>query len=229
MDQLPKYISLVFAFTTLLTVWFVYVASNKSKNTLILLFLWMAFQAGMALSGFYAVTNTLPPRFILMVAPPLLLILFLFISKKGKNYLNAMDTKTLTLLHVVRFPVEIVLFWLFLHKGIPQVMTFEGRNFDILSGLSAPLVYHFGYVKPKLSRTILIAWNLFCLTLLFNIVIHAVLSAPSPFQQMAFDQPNVAIFYFPFNWLPSTVVPLVLFSHLVCLRRLLLQKKTLAK
>ncbi len=224
MDHLPKYIPLVFGLTALLTVWFVYRASNKSKATLVILFVWMGFQAVMALSGFYTVTNTLPPRFILMVAPPLLLILFLFISKKGKSYLNAMDTKTLTLLHVVRFPVELVLLWLFLHKGIPQVMTFEGRNFDILSGLSAPLVYYFGYVKPKLSRTVLIAWNLFCLTLLFNIVIHAALSAPSPFQQMSLDQPNIAVLYFPFNWLPSTVVPLVLFSHLVCLRQLFLQK-----
>jgi hypothetical protein len=224
MDHLPKYIPLVFALTTLLSVWFVYKAANKSKTTLIVLFIWLGFQAGVSLSGFYKVTDTLPPRFILMVAPPLLFILLIFITKKGKGYLDTLDTKTLTLLHLVRLPVEFVLFWLFLYKGIPQVMTFEGRNFDILSGLSAPLVYYFGFVKPKLSRAALLAWNLFCLSLLFNIVAHAALSVPSPLQQMSFDQPNIAILYFPFNWLPSTVVPLVLFSHLVCLRQLVLQK-----
>ncbi|MBL7901498.1 MAG: hypothetical protein JNK73_05835 [Bacteroidia bacterium] len=224
MDSLPKYIPLVFAFTALLSVWFVYNAANKSKTTLILLFLWLGFQAGVSLSGFYTVTDTLPPRFILMVAPPLLFILFLFITKKGRTFLDTLDTKTLTLLHVVRVPVEFVLLWLFLYKAIPQVMTFEGRNFDILAGFSAPLVYYFGCVKAKLNRSQLIAWNLFCLGLLFNIVAHAALSVPSPLQQMSFDQPNIAILHFPFNWLPSTVVPLVLFSHLVCLRQLFLKK-----
>jgi hypothetical protein len=37
---------------------------------------------------------------------------------------------------------------------------------------------------------------------------------------MAFDQPNIAILYFPFVWLPSVVVPGVLLAHLVSLRKL---------
>lgn len=225
MDHLPKYIPLVFALTTLLTVWFVYKASGKSRTTLMVLFVWLGFQAGVGLSGFYQITNTIPPRFILMVAPPLFVILLLCTTKKGKTYLDALDPKFLTLLHLVRLPVEFVLYWLFLHKGIPQVMTFEGRNFDIVSGLSAPLVFYFGFVQPKIRRSVLIAWHVVCLILLLNIVVHAALSVPSPLQQMSFEQPNIAILYFPFNWLPSAVVPLVLLSHLVCIRQLLLPPK----
>jgi hypothetical protein len=41
-----------------------------------------------------------------------------------------------------------------------------------------------------------------------------------PFQQFAFDQPNIAVLYFPFIWLPSCVVPLVLLSHLAAIRQL---------
>jgi hypothetical protein len=37
----------------------------------------------------------------------------------------------------------------------------------------------------------------------------------------AFDQPNIAVLYFPFNWLPSCIVPLVLLSHLAAIRQLL--------
>ncbi|HVF96549.1 MAG TPA: hypothetical protein VM871_04480, partial [Flavisolibacter sp.] len=37
----------------------------------------------------------------------------------------------------------------------------------------------------------------------------------------AFDQPNIAVLYFPFIWLPSFIVPVVLLSHLVCIRQLL--------
>jgi hypothetical protein len=121
---------------------------------------------------------------------------------------------------VIRIPVELVLFWLFSYKTIPQLMTFEGRNFDILSGISALLVYYFGFIKKSLDKKFILAWNFICLALLANIVINAFLSAPFPFQKFAFDQPNIAILYFPFVWLPVLVVPLVLFSHLVAIRKL---------
>jgi hypothetical protein len=128
--------------------------------------------------------------------------------------------KILTLLHIVRIPVEIVLYWLFVQKTVPEVMTYAGRNFDILSGLTAPFIYYFGYVKNVLSRKVLIAWNIFCLLLLANIVITAVLSGPFSIQKFGFGQPNIALLYFPYVWLPSIIVPTALFAHVVSLRRL---------
>jgi hypothetical protein len=53
-----------------------------------------------------------------------------------------------------------------------------------------------------------------------NIVVNAALSAPVPFQQFAFDQPNIAVLYFPFVWLPGFIVPLVLFAHLAAIQKL---------
>jgi hypothetical protein len=100
-------------------------------------------------------------------------------------------------------------------------MTFEGRNFDIISGLTAPFIAWWGYTKLKFNKNILLLWNFVCLGLLLNIVINAVLSAPLPFQQFAFDQPNVTILHFPFVWLPGLIVPAVLLSHLICIRQLL--------
>ena len=141
--------------------------------------------------------------------------------------MDNLDLKILTILHVIRIPVEVVLFWLFIHKGVPELMTFEGRNFDILSGLTSPLVYYFGFIKKRLNNKSLILWNLACLALLFNIVLNAVFSAPSPFQKFAFDQPNIAVLHFPFVWLPAFVVPVVLLAHLVSIRQLLIGRKTL--
>jgi hypothetical protein len=60
--------------------------------------------------------------------------------------------------------------------------------------------------------------------LLINIVATAILSMPFPFQQLAFDRPNIAIMYFPYVWLPCCVVPIVLFAHLVSLRKLFATK-----
>jgi len=100
-------------------------------------------------------------------------------------------------------------------------MTFEGRNFDILSGLTAPLIIWLAWKNDVPDRKILLAWNFICLALLINIVVNAVLSAPFPFQQFGFDQPNIAVLYFPFVWLPGFVVPAVLVSHLIAIRALL--------
>ena len=220
MENLPFYIPLIFVLTTGLTILFFHSAANGRRLVLLVLFFLLAAQAIVARTGFFTVTDTIPPRFVLLVGPPLLFILFLFLTRQGKQFIDSLDLKTLTLLHLIRIPVELVLFWLFLHQAIPQLMTFEGRNFDIISGLTAPLVYYFGFVKKILSPKIILLWNFVCLGLLFNIVINAILSAPTPFQQFAFDQPNIAVLYFPFVWLPGIIVPLVLFSHLAAIRQL---------
>lgn len=219
-EQVPYFVSLLFILTTLLTAWFFFKASN-SKFAIFILLAWISVQAIITQSNFYLDTTTVPPRFLLLVVPPLLLIVYLFNSQQGKIFLDSLDTTWLTYLHVVRVPVEITLYYLFTSSLIPELMTFEGKNFDILSGLTAPLIAYFGYNQKKISKALLLAWNFLCLALLVNIVTTAVLSAPFPFQQLAFDQPNVGVFYFPFSWLPGCVVPLVLFSHLVCVRQLL--------
>jgi hypothetical protein len=226
MERLPSYIEAIFALTTFLTVFLFYKAANKSNITLITVVVWLVIQTLVSLTGFYTDTSTVPPRFLLLVGPPLVCILLLFLTPKGKLFLDRLNLSWLTLLHVIRIPVELVLLWLFVHKTVPELMTFEGRNFDIISGLTAPLVYYFCFIKKQWNKNILIAWNVLCLGLLLNIVVNAILSAPTPFQQFAFDQPNIAVLYFPFTWLPCCIVPLVLLSHIASLRQLL-QKKVL--
>ena len=191
---------------------------------MILLIVWTVIQSLVGMAGFYTNTASFPPRLIFMIGPPFLFILFLFITKRGRLFMDNCDPGAITLFHIVRIPVEIVLLILFLYSVIPETMTFEGRNFDILSGLTAPLVYWLGYKRNILSKNILILWNVVCLGLVLNVVIHGILSAPFPFQQLSFDQPNIGILYFPFTLLPGLLVPLVIFSHLLCLRSLF-QKK----
>ena len=176
MENLPTYISIVFGLTTLLTVWLFYKASNGSKMTLIILLLWLTLQAFIGLSGFYTVTNAVPPRFMLLGFPPLLFIIGLFLTSKGRQYIRSLDIKYLTILHTVRIAVEMVLFWLFVQKTVPQLMTFEGRNFDILSGLTAPIIYYFGFVKKQLPNLVILIWNFICLGLLINIVVNVIIS-----------------------------------------------------
>ena len=220
-NQLPLYVNVVFGLTTLLTLWLLYIAAHESKTILGISLGWLALQAVLGLSGFYLQTQSLPPRFPALVIPPLLLMITLLATGRGRRFIDHLRLDQLTLLHTVRIPVELVLFWLFIGRAVPQLMTFEGRNFDIISGLTAPLVYYFGFVKKRIGRPFLLLWNLACLGLLLNIVANAVLSTPSRFQAFAFDQPNIALLYFPYVWLPSFIVPVVLLAHVAAFRQLL--------
>ncbi len=218
---LPSYISIVFILTTLVTVFLFFLASGRSVAGLVLILAWLLVQSIVSLNGFYTITNSFPPRFVLLGAPAVLFVLILFISKKGRRYIDSMDVKKLTYLQTIRIPVELVLFWLFVAGYVPQLMTFEGRNFDILTGITAPFVAFYAFRKQQPDKKLLLVWNIICLALLVNIVVNAVLSAPFTFQRFAFDHPNTAILYFPFTWLPCCIVPIVLFSHLASIRQLL--------
>lgn len=218
--SLPPLLGLAFGLTTALTVGLLYYAARRAARTLLVVLAWAAIQAGLALSGFYTMTTSMPPRLALALGPPVLLILALLGTAGGRAYLASLRLEVLTLLHIVRLPVELVLLGLFLHRAIPRLMTFEGRNWDIVMGLSAPLVYYLLRTR-RLSNAGLLAWNIVGIGLLLNIVATAVLSVPSPVQRFAFEQPNVAILYFPYEWLPSVVVPIVLLAHVAALRQLL--------
>jgi hypothetical protein len=64
------------------------------------------------------------------------------------------------------------------------------------------------------------------LIFLANIVITAVLSAPTPFQVLSFEQANMGVFKFPLTLLPGLIVPLVLLSHLLSIKKLKQNIKT---
>ena len=228
--QAPLLLSLGFGLTTLLSLllflWAVAPSLRSAQTRLLLLGLLalLGLQAVMSLNGFFLNRlDAMPPRFLLLVGPPLLMIISLFSTSAGRNWLDRLPPLRLTYLHVVRIPVELVLYGLFLSALIPELMTFAGRNFDILAGITAPLVAFWGIQQKRMGKSALLVWNFVTLGLVLFIVGNAVLSAPFPFQQFAFDQPNVGVLYFPFTWLPGFVVPLVLFSHLVCIRQLLRQ------
>ena len=234
-DNLPTYITLTFGLTTaatlLLFIWTIRCSNfemTRKKSTFIFigLTIWLGIQAVLTLNNIYNTdTNSFPPKIILIgIMPAILTIIVLFATSKGRKFIDNLPVKNLIYLNIVRIPVEIVLFWLFLNKAVPKLMTFEGRNFDILAGLTAPFIAYFGLTKLKISKKGILIWNFICLGLLINIVMNALFSAPSPIQKFAFEQPNIAILNFPFSWLPTFIVPIVLFGHLTSIRQLLKRK-----
>ncbi|HTH50675.1 MAG TPA: hypothetical protein VL501_02005 [Pyrinomonadaceae bacterium] len=230
-DQLPPYVSIVFILTTALTVGFLLTAVKSvsldifpSRLLLFVLPFWIILTGSLAVFGFYAPTDTFPPRVALFgVLPAILFILLNFLFFRTR-LIERLPLRLLTLLHVVRIPVELTLYWLAIGGLVPQVMTFAGRNFDILSGILAVAVYFLGFRGRQANKGILITFNIVGMLLLVNIVSIAILSMQTPLQQFGFDQPNRAVLYFPYIWLPTIIVPIVLFSHLAALWQLLVKK-----
>ena len=236
MDNIPAYVGLMFILTTLTTLGFVLFGifqaqENKNNKTFIsvtvILTAWLGLVALLALNGFYSNFEAFPPRLVFALLPPTLAIIFLTLNAKSRAFLQKIPITTMTYLHIIRVPVEIVLWWMFLGGLVPKLMTFEGINYDILSGITAPFIAIFAVGFKNKRRIAAILWNFIALGLLFNIVGHALLSAPSPFQKLAFDMPNIGVFYFPFVWLPAFVVPAVLFAHIVSLLKLFERKNQL--
>lgn len=234
-ENLPPYIALTFGLTTVATLllfnWVIRNSnSEKTRKKSILIFIcltvWLILQAVLTLNNIYNTdTNSFPPKIMLFgILPAVMTIILLFSTSKGRQFIDSLPLKNLTYLNIVRIPVEIVLWYLFLNKAVPELMTFEGRNFDILAGITAPIIAYVGLTKQKISRNTIIIWNFICLGLLMNIVVNALFSTPSPIQKFAFEQPNIAILNFPFSWLPTFIVPIVLFGHLTSIRQLLKPK-----
>ncbi len=221
MENVPTALAFAFAAITFLTLFLFWRAARGSRAVIIATLAWTFLLGAIAITGFFTTTSGMPPRFAPVLVVPLLAITALFLTRRGRTFITGLDQGLLVLLNTIRIPVELALFGLFSYGAVPELMTFTGRNWDILSGLTAPIIWWFGYRKRVLPRGVLIGWNLMCLALLFNIVINAILAAPFDFQQQSFDQPNIAIFYFPYVLLPGVVVPIVFFSHVVLLRSLL--------
>ncbi|SMC00591.1 conserved hypothetical protein [Hymenobacter roseosalivarius DSM 11622] len=218
----PAWLSVLFVACTSFTAWLLAQAIQRAGGTgtyyWLIVVVWLTVQAGLALGGFYQTNlHALPPRLVLgALLPVVAVILAIVISPQGRRCMARLPIADLTAISVVRVGVEIGLYGLATHRLIPELMTFSGRNFDVLSGLTAPVVAIL-WRNQRLSRGGLIAWNVAALVLLAIIVTLALLSAPTLVQQLAFEQPNVGVLRFPFVWLPAFIVPVVLFSHIASL------------
>ena len=212
-ENLPSWINYLFIITCLLTVYLFYQANGKRIKIFIGIAIYACLQSLLAYFGFYQVVDSVPPRVIFVMLPFLAMLAYGLLPTQISIVIASRNLVCSTYLHSIRILIEIILYHLFLQKMIPELMTFNGRNFDILAGLTAPimaLLHH----KKKIDNQILLIWNFAALALVLFILINGILSAQIPIQQFAFNQPNRAILYFPFILLPSIIVPIVIYSHL---------------
>ena len=180
---------------------------------------WCILIAGISLSGFSSNFDRFPLNMGPWVMLPLLVSLPLLFTKTTKDIVEQLSLKALTQLQVFRVFVEILLWLLFIQNLLPIQMTFEGMNWDILTGITALLAARF-FLNSKRG---MITWNILGLVLLLNIVVISILSFPSPWRVFHNEPANRIIAYFPFIYLPTLLVPLAYGLHFLSLRKLVMK------
>lgn len=185
--------------------------------------IWTAAVSALSLRGVFGNFDIFPLNIGPFLLIPLLIIIIFTFSKTTREVLMHLHPSRIIRLQVFRVFVEILLWLLFIQNLLPIQMSFEGRNFDILAGLTAPIIAYLT-LQNKLSKTALIIWNIACLGLLINIVTIAILSMPTPFRYFMNDPANTIVTRFPFVFLPTFLVPLAYMLHFLSLRQLMIRK-----
>jgi hypothetical protein len=157
-----------------------------------------------------------PPMFVLLVVAVVLTVVTAM-SGVGTRLVAKVGIVWLVGVQAFRIAVEIFLDWGHQVDLVPAQMTFEGRNWDILSGVSAAGMAWLA-AKGRAPRWLILLWNCVGLALLLNIVVIAILSMPTALRRFHNEPANSFIAYFPYIWLPTFLVQIALFGHLLVFR-----------
>jgi hypothetical protein len=82
--------------------------------------------------------------------------------------------------------------------------------------LTGALAHH-GFID---DLRVAVWWNWAGIVILLNVVVHAQISAPTPWRLLHTDPPTTFIATLPYIWLPAFLVPLAWLLHAVSLRQL---------
>lgn len=181
---------------------------------------WLALTAVLADRGLFDDFRALPPPMLIAIGLPLVTLLALAFSRRLEPFLAALPPTWPVGAQSFRIAVELVLWQLAVAGVIPDLLSFHGRNWDILVGLSAPVVAYACLVRRAWPVRVAVWWNWAGIVILLNVVVHAQLSAPTPWQMLETDPPTTFIADWPYIWLPAFLVPLAWLLHAISLRQL---------
>ncbi len=188
------------------------------------LIIWLAVPFGLAQKGVLADFSSMPAPFMkVLFAFTFMTVMLSAVSPLGRRLANGFSLHALFAFQAFRLVIEILLMLLHKQGLAPVQMTFEGRNWDVVTGMLALGVLVFFRNKP-LPRTVYAVLNLIGLALLVNVVAVGFLSLPTLFQ--VFPGDNTWITTAPFVWLPTFLVEVALAGHILSFRKLVMERKT---
>jgi hypothetical protein len=200
------------------------VVTARRRRAAFVVLAWLVVTGAAAASGALASFERLPPPVMAVVALSAVMSTVFALSRAGGVLAHALPVWMLVGFHAFRFPLELILHRLGDEAVLPMQMTFDGMNFDIVTGVTAVVVALWAWTG-SMPRAVLWLWNVVGLGLLLTIVTIAILSTPVPFRAFANDPANTLITTFPYVWLPAVLVQAAWIGHLLVFRRLLSRQR----
>jgi hypothetical protein len=203
-------------------------AGRIRRNAVIVFCSWLLLNGLLAATGFYTISG-LPPRPVVAAFIGASGLVYFSTTGIGRLVLKATPLHALIYFQAFRVVVEILL-WAGCRQGLlPSQMTFEGRNWDIVTGLLAIPAGLMVHRSATMKKPVAIVFNIIGLALLLNVLVVAVLSMPTPIRYFH-EGPSLAIVAgFPFIYLPTVLVAAAMAAHIFSLRQVLSLKKTEAQ
>jgi hypothetical protein len=177
---------------------------------------WMASRWAAAASGVLQQWDRNPPPFALLVVATVALGIGIAFSGIGRRLAQFIPLWALVGVQAFRLPLEVAMHRMSDRGIMPELMSYTGRNFDILTGATAIVVAGLVW-SGRAGRTMVLVWNVLGLALLVNVVTVAILLTPR-FRYFGDEPVNVWVTYPPFVWLPAVMVLAALAGHLVIFR-----------
>ncbi len=178
---------------------------------------WVGVVSGLAAAGLLAEWE--PPRPFFVIGPTFAALMVVF--RRKRSVLIQHSFMLIVGIQAFRIPVELII-----HQAVaegiapPQMTWLPGMNQDVLTGIAALLLAPFA---NRLPRWALQAFNIGGLGLLLWVVGVAVLSMPTPMQQIEPD--NIWIAFFPWVLLPVVLVSCAFLGHLTLFAKLAAEKQ----
>ncbi|GAB4537028.1 MAG: hypothetical protein Tsb0020_51710 [Haliangiales bacterium] len=178
-----------------------------------------AFPLALAAAGVTTRFEQRPPGMVFLVVPMIAAMAVMAFGSVGRRLIDALPIAAFAGYQGFRVPVELMLWSLYRDGVMPIQTTFEGYNYDILSGVFGLMIWIWARRAPP-PRWLLWAYNALGLALLVTIVAIAIASTPT-FAAFSTTPLVTAPMKIPYVLLPGVLVSAALFGHLVSFRALL--------
>ena len=187
--------------------------------TVVVSAVWMTATWRSAESGVLRLWDSTPPPFAVLVVGILGVTAVLACTAYGRRLALGLPLWQLIGIQGFRLPLELAMHAMYERGVMPEQMSYSGRNFDIVTGITALMVAWL-VRSGRVGRRVVLTWNVLGLLLLLNVVTVGILSTPR-FRLFGDDRVNVFITYPPFVWLPAVMVLAALAGHLIVFRAVL--------
>ncbi len=187
--------------------------------TVVVSAVWMTATWRAAESGVLRLWDATPPPFALLVVGILGVTAVLACTAYGRRLALGLPLWVLIGIQGFRLPLELAMHAMYERGVMPEQMSYSGRNFDIVTGITALMVAWLVF-SGRVGRRVVLTWNVLGLLLVLNVVTVGILSTPR-FRLFGDDRVNVFITYPPFVWLPAVMVLAALAGHLIVFRAVL--------